>query len=158
MTKEIIKPKLKEPKIKDIVEEVKIEEPVVEEKSYGRGGYRRPIRKTPEEMMEEHLGGWIPKTSLGKKVRERQIKSIDEILDKKLKILEPEIVDSLIKLESELLFAGQAKGKFGGGKRTYRTWSWKSKGNSSCKRKSLEKSKVKYYPSEKGKWKFRWGF
>ena len=37
-----------------------------------------------------------------------------------MKILEPEIVDSLIKVESELLFAGQAKGKFGGGKR--RAW------------------------------------
>ena len=127
LKKEIIKSKLKKPIIEDPIiekikaeEELKVEAPIVEEKSYGRGGYRRPIRKTPEEMMEEHLGGWIPKTSLGKKVRERQIKSIDEILDKKLKILEPEIVDSLIKLESELLFAGQAKGKFGGGKR--RAW------------------------------------
>ena len=36
------------------------------------------------------------------------------------KILEPEIVDSLLSLESELLSIGQAKGKFGGGKR--RAW------------------------------------
>jgi len=36
------------------------------------------------------------------------------------KILEAEIVDSLIKVESELISIGQSKGKFGGGKR--RAW------------------------------------
>ena len=36
------------------------------------------------------------------------------------KIMEPEIVDLLIKLETDLLLIGQAKGKFGGGKR--RAW------------------------------------
>jgi len=37
-----------------------------------------------------------------------------------MKILESEIVDTLIPLESDLLSIGQAKGKFGGGKR--RAW------------------------------------
>ena len=33
------------------------------------------------------------------------------------KILEPQIVDSLLSIENELLLIGQAKGKFGGGQR-----------------------------------------
>ncbi len=80
---------------------------------------RRP-RKTTEELLAEHLGSWKPKTKLGREVRNEKIKNLDEILDKELKILEPEIVDTLVKLETELLFAGQSKGKFGGGKR--RAW------------------------------------
>jgi len=73
--------------------------------------------KTQSQVM---LDSWVPKTELGKLVRNGKIKSIDEILDKGLKILEPEIVDSLLVLNTELLNTGQAKGKFGGGKR--RTW------------------------------------
>ncbi len=69
--------------------------------------------------IEDTLAGWQPKTKLGKLVKEGKIKDIDEILVK-YKILEPEIVDSLIKIRSDLLAIGQAKGKFGGGKR--RVW------------------------------------
>ncbi len=62
---------------------------------------------------------WNPKTSLGKKVKDGEIVNIDEILDKGLAILEPEIVESLLPgLEVELLEIGQSKGKFGGGKRS----------------------------------------
>lgn len=62
---------------------------------------------------------WQPKTDLGKKVKSGDIKNIDEILDKGLKILEPEIVDVLVQdLQSDLLAIGQSKGKFGGGKRS----------------------------------------
>ena len=43
--------------------------------------------------------------------------NIDEILDNSLKILEPQIVDSLLNLEQDLLLIGQSKGKFGGGSR-----------------------------------------
>lgn len=60
---------------------------------------------------------WTPKTALGRKVQSGQITSIDEILESGRAILEPEIVDSLLQLESELLLIGQAKGKFGGGQR-----------------------------------------
>ena len=52
-------------------------------------------------------------------VKEKKIKDIDEILGKH-KILESEIIDSLLNLKSDLLLIGQAKGKFGGGKR--RAW------------------------------------
>ena len=60
---------------------------------------------------------WTPKTELGRKVQKGEVTTIDEILESGQAILEPEIVDSLLKLESELLLIGQAKGKFGGGQR-----------------------------------------
>lgn len=77
-------------------------------------------RENEEEKLAERIASWAPKTKLGKMVKEGKIKDIDEILNNNLKILEPEIVDSLIKTENDLLFAGQSKGKFGGGKR--RAW------------------------------------
>jgi len=99
----------------------KVGDTTKEERAEQKGEYSRfRKRKTPEELLVEHLAFWKPKTKLGKLVKAGKIKDIDEILDKKMKILEPEIVDSLIKVESELLFAGQSKGKFGGGKR--RAW------------------------------------
>ena len=66
------------------------------------------------------LASWVPKTKLGKEVKEKKIKNIDEILNEGKKILEEQVVDSLLKVESDLLFIGQSKGKFGGGKR--RAW------------------------------------
>lgn len=88
------------------------EEEVLEEKIFKK--------EKVEDILKEHLDKWSPKTKLGKMVKNGKIKNIDDILDNNMKILEPEIVDSLIKVESELLLAGQAKGKFGGGKR--RAW------------------------------------
>jgi small subunit ribosomal protein S5 len=78
----------------------------------------REERRKQQEI--EKLESWIPKTELGKRVRKGEIKDIDEILKKDYKILEPEIVDTLSNIQSELLSIGQAKGKFGGGKR--RAW------------------------------------
>ena len=66
------------------------------------------------------ITGWVPKTKLGEEVKTGKIRNIDEILDDKRKILESEIVDSLMTIKSELINIGQAKGKFGGGKR--RIW------------------------------------
>jgi len=66
------------------------------------------------------ITGWEPKTKLGREVKDGKIKNIDEILDNKRKILESEIVDFLMNIKSELINIGQAKGKFGGGKR--RIW------------------------------------
>ncbi|MBU0894330.1 MAG: 30S ribosomal protein S5 [Nanoarchaeota archaeon] len=77
-------------------------------------------RKSREDEEKEALAAWDPKTKLGQEVKDGKIKKIDEILDKKRKILEPEIVDSLLNVESDLISIGQSKGKFGGGKR--RAW------------------------------------
>jgi len=66
------------------------------------------------------ITGWVPKTKLGEEVKTEKIRNIDEILDDKRKILESEIVDYLMTIKSELINIGQAKGKFGGGKR--RIW------------------------------------
>ncbi|MBS3091997.1 30S ribosomal protein S5 [Candidatus Pacearchaeota archaeon] len=88
-------------------------------RKFDRKRYPRQ-RENEEAKLAERIASWVPKTKLGKMVKEGKIKDIDEILNNKLKILEPEIVDSLIKTENDLLFAGQSKGKFGGGKR--RAW------------------------------------
>ncbi len=66
------------------------------------------------------ISGWEPKTKLGREVKDGKIKNIDEILDEGKKILESEIVDTLITVKTELVNIGQSKGKFGGGKR--RIW------------------------------------
>jgi small subunit ribosomal protein S5 len=93
---------------------------------------RQMVKKSQENTDEEVLleeseeqvapvqieTSWIPKTDLGKKIVSGEIKNIMEILDNGKPILEKEIVDSLvIGLETDLLNIGQAKGKFGGGKR-----------------------------------------
>ena len=98
-------------KIAVVVEEVKDEYaeaplPEVEVKV-------EPIRHDP-------VASWNPKTQVGKDVKSGRITSIDEILLSGKRILEPEIVDSLITVEKDLLLVGQSKGKFGGGKR--RAW------------------------------------
>jgi small subunit ribosomal protein S5 len=78
----------------------------------------RAIKEKEKEKMA--IAAWDPKTKLGKEVKEGKIKNIDDILDSGRKILESEIVDSLINVKSDLSLVGQAKGKFGGGKR--RAW------------------------------------
>ncbi|MBU4501753.1 MAG: 30S ribosomal protein S5 [Nanoarchaeota archaeon] len=66
-----------------------------------------------------NLDSWKPKTDIGRKVKLGEIKNIDEILDKGLKMLEPEIVEFFLpNMESILIMVGQSKGKFGGGKRS----------------------------------------
>lgn len=80
--------------------------------------YDRASREAAE--LSSALDAWKPKTEIGREVKEGKEKDIDHILANRRKILEPEIVDSLLHLESDLLSIGQAKGKFGGGKR--RAW------------------------------------
>lgn len=64
-----------------------------------------------------NIDKWIPKTKLGLQVKKGEITSMDQILDKGLRIMEPEIVDVLLpNLIVELIEIGQSKGKFGGGK------------------------------------------
>ncbi|MEK6925686.1 MAG: 30S ribosomal protein S5 [Nanoarchaeota archaeon] len=84
--------------------------------------------KKPEEIqvLKKDFRGkpttevWHPKTKLGEEVRAGRVKNLDEILEGGKKILEPEIVDYLVELKSDLISIGQSKGKFGGGKR--RAW------------------------------------
>ncbi|MFA5061464.1 MAG: 30S ribosomal protein S5 [Candidatus Pacearchaeota archaeon] len=83
---------------------------------------RIPVNEKREERYErearEKLELWIPKTQLGREVKTGKIKDIEEIFKSNQKILEPEIVDTLLpNLYVDTLFIGQAKGKFGGGKR-----------------------------------------
>ncbi|PIO08991.1 30S ribosomal protein S5, partial [Candidatus Woesearchaeota archaeon CG08_land_8_20_14_0_20_43_7] len=55
---------------------------------------------------------------IGKKVKAGEIRDLSSVLSMGKKILEIEIVDFLLSnLENDLLLIGQAKGKFGGGKR-----------------------------------------
>jgi len=59
-----------------------------------------------------------PITGLGKKVASGEITDINFILDNGFVIMEKNIVDTLIPdIQNDLLLVGQAKGKFGGGKR-----------------------------------------
>ena len=103
---------------KEDLKELEVVKKEVEERVNGKGREKRRDSRFPDKA--EVLSAWEPKTKLGQEVKDKKIKSIDEILDKKMKILEPEIVDSLINVESDLISIGQAKGKFGGGKR--RAW------------------------------------
>ena len=108
----------KETKIeREPVKETKVETP---KKDSVKEGKKRGRRPRGEKTREEIVSAWKPKTELGIEVKEGKIKNIDEILDGKKKILESEIVDSLVNIKSDLLSIGQAKGKFGGGKR--RAW------------------------------------
>ncbi len=119
-----------EEQLKEMKEVVETKEKAAEEKvskefnasakvAEGRGEWKRESRE--ERFAREaqaKLDNWVPKTELGRAIRAGKVKNIDEILDSGLKIMEPEIVDLLIPgLSVDTLFIGQAKGKFGGGKR-----------------------------------------
>ncbi|MBS3086297.1 30S ribosomal protein S5 [Candidatus Pacearchaeota archaeon] len=77
-------------------------------------------RADAQRAGERGLASWEPKTKLGQEVKKGKIKNIDEILDNNKKILEEQIVDFLLDIKKDLILIGQAKGKFGGGKR--RAW------------------------------------
>jgi small subunit ribosomal protein S5 len=88
-----------------------------------------PIEIKPERLSREQIekarqkeavASWVPKTALGRLVKSGKERNIDKILAEHKKIIEPEIVDSVLNIETDLLLIGQAKGKFGGGKR--RAW------------------------------------
>lgn len=98
---------------KDPEEKEEIELPESKEKE------EKVVKKEEKTKPEFDKEAWQPRTSLGKEVKSGEIKSLDEILDKGLRILEPEIIDVLLPdLELDLIKIGQSKGKFGGGKRS----------------------------------------
>lgn len=112
-------------KLNEKIESEKDKEKVAEfeeENRKDRVKMSREERKAFLEAEEERksLESWAPKTEVGKEVKSGKIKDIDSILNSGKKILEPQIMDSLLKLEKDLVLIGQFKGKFGGGKR--RAW------------------------------------
>ena len=107
-------------KPEDILNEDKIIELNPEIKKEVKISDKEKTFKKPWEKEKFSMESWEPKTKLGRRVKDGKIKNIDEILEKNEKILEPEIVDSLLNLKADLILIGQAKGKFGGGKR--RAW------------------------------------
>lgn len=90
--------------------------------SRSRGKGKERTREDRErKKKEEDFLNWVPKTQLGKDIAAGKIKNVDEIFNANQKIFESEIIDSLFPNgESDLINIGQAKGKFGGGKR--RPW------------------------------------
>ncbi len=107
---------------KDLIEATpenleKLEKPEFVEE--GTPAEKRAARERRDH--QDKLDAWAPKTQIGKDVRAGNEKDFDNILENRKKILEAEIVDILLKnLETDLISIGQAKGKFGGGKR--RAW------------------------------------
>ncbi len=76
---------------------------------------RRPERRRFEEEKPE----WIPKTELGQRVVKGEFKSLGEILEQGLVLLEPEIVDYLVPdLKQDIIYVGGSPGKGGGIRRT----------------------------------------
>lgn len=107
------------------VEVLHEEEPIVEVPKEGLAVELGEVKELEEQIVEEvkkkgvfEKETWKPKTSLGKKVKSGEITHIDYALDRRIKILEPEIVDALLpSLTTDLLMVGQSKGKFGGGQK-----------------------------------------
>jgi small subunit ribosomal protein S5 len=98
--------KVEEDKI-ELEEEIKEEEPLEEEVDI--------VKEEEEELKEiEEEGEWIPKTKLGKLVKEGKI-GIEDIFNKGYVIREPEIIDYLLPdLEEKLIYVGGSSGKGGG--------------------------------------------
>ena len=92
---------------KDIIEVV----PEEIEKITLEGKKRIYEKKESRDYTKEALDSWIPKTKLGEAVKKGKEKEIDKILEKGKKILEWQIVDTLLNLKSDMLLIGQAKGK-----------------------------------------------
>jgi len=103
----------------EMIEEID-EKPKPEEEIKDKPKPEERKHRSREVTREETIKGWAPKTKLGKDVKNGKITNLDQILEDNKKILEPEIVDFLINTKSDLISIGQAKGKFGGGKR--RAW------------------------------------
>ena len=114
-----VKEPIPEEGIEEEVEETV--EKIAEEVPVERLGKEEMMKRRREEDKKRRQESWVPKTKLGRDVKEGRITSIDSIFEKSVPILEAEIVDKLIPdLQSDLIAIGQSKGKFGGGKR--RAW------------------------------------
>ena len=115
--------KIPEPEVKE--ETSPDEEVIIEKPKEGLATELGEVKELEEVIVEEvkKKGAfekelWKPRTSLGIQVKKGEVTHIDYALDKRIKILEPEIVDALLpNLATDLLMVGQSKGKFGGGQK-----------------------------------------
>ena len=127
---EVKEPAPKEEQVQEAAEQqvqeaAQEEEIIIEKPKEGLAVELGEVKELEEEIVDEvkkkgafEKGTWKPKTSLGIKVKAGQVSGIDYVLDKSIKILEPEIVDALLpNLITDLLMVGQSKGKFGGGQK-----------------------------------------
>ncbi len=64
----------------------------------GRRGRREEDRRgiSDPSKREKELNSWVPKTVVGRKVKDGEIASLDVLFDAGYKILEPEVVDFLL--------------------------------------------------------------
>lgn len=84
----------------------------------GRRPQRNNDRRPPRREQEVEKEVWVPKTQLGKDVLAGKYPTMTDVLNDGHRILEHQITDYLIpNMSTELINLGQAKGKFGGGKR-----------------------------------------
>ncbi len=117
--------KKEEPKIEAKVEAASDEEVTLEKPNESLATELGEVKELEEVIVEEvkkkgafEKEAWKPKTSLGKKVKAGEVTDMGYILDQRIKILEPEIVDTLLPgMQTDLLMVGQSKGKFGGGQK-----------------------------------------
>lgn len=74
---------------------------------------------TPAELKPNFdVAAWTPKTALGRLVKNGEIKNVVDALSTGEIIMESEIIDILLPgIESDMLWIGQSRGKFGGGQR-----------------------------------------
>lgn len=80
-----------------------------------RNGGSRPPRR---EMPQAEVKVWVPKTQVGIDVLAKKYSSLDEVLLSGKRIMEEQITELLEpNMQLEFINIGQAKGKFGGGKR-----------------------------------------
>ena len=65
---------------------------------------RQRERRFKKDDNEDKLANWVPKTTLGRMVMAGEISDIEQIYEKNMAILEPEVVDKLLPtLQEEVL-------------------------------------------------------
>ena len=85
-----------------------------------KGGFKKKFdnNRPKRQPREEEVKVWTPKTQLGRDVLAGKYSNMRDVILSGQSILEGEIIQHLIPdLSSEFVNLGQAKGKFGGGKR-----------------------------------------
>ena len=75
--------------------------------------YQQRSQSTQQEI------GWVPKTKLGKQVQQGEVVSLNEIFTQGLRVMEPEIVDTLLpNLQQEVLGIGFVQKQTDAGERS----------------------------------------